>query len=136
MARELECKRYDINVYIGSDVNKFMGRRNLDRSAVDLSGSTIVSQIRAGWGEDTALIQAFTVDTSDLANGNFYLQLTRTQTIALRTTLTNTYSATLLDDGLYSVQGYYDVVIKDTGGLSKPWVRGVVYFFETNSTPA
>lgn len=79
---------------------------------VDLTGCTILSQIRKTPAYAASLLATFAVTINDAQNGIFTITLTNTQTLQLGQ-----------DDNTIN---RYDVQVTDVGGKIKTYVAGVV----------
>jgi hypothetical protein len=76
---------------------------------IDMTGFSVTAQIRKEESVDSTLIEDFTVDTSDLVNGNIVLILSVAQTAAINHST-----------------GYYDIKVTDLTPTTTSWVKGKV----------
>jgi len=84
----------------------------------DLSGYTVIAQIREKPTHTSALIAEFHIDSSLLAEGKFRIYLTDTETLAIT-----------------KKKGYYDVRLKDTAEFDDTYIVGEVSFTPVRSLP-
>lgn len=109
----------DLTIYRGADFSQSFKLEQPDGSQVDLTGCTIVSQIRRAQRETAPLIVGFTVEMPDPASGEFSLKLTDAQTLAVS-----------------RKRGYYDVIITDPAADRYIYVQGRVTFVNSVSVPS
>jgi len=100
--------QYDLIIYSGNDFKETFEFQDDGGAAIDFSGWTVKSQIRAARRMNADLIEEFTINTPD-ATGIIFLQLTDIQTKALAV-------------GTY----YYDILFTNTSDFDEIYVEGKV----------
>jgi hypothetical protein len=101
---------YDITIRKGNDYEQLFEFQQSDGSAMNLTGFTIESQVRAKQSRDATLIISFTVIIPDPTNGKVYLKLTDTETGAL-----------------LEKSGYYDILVISPSGFDEIYLEGRVF---------
>lgn len=100
---------YNITMYRGRDFDVTFTISDANGTAIDLTGYTIKSEVRSKKNRDSRLMETFTVTETDLANGEFKISLTDTET-----------------DAISGNSGYYDVLITDTSDITYSYITGTV----------
>lgn len=102
---------YDFQIRKGSDVSEPFLIQDDQGNPLDLTGWTILSQIRAGKSDDTELIAAFDVVIADPASGRVVLELSNAVSSAIAVK-----------------KGYYDILYIDTNNKRKYYCEGAITF--------
>jgi len=101
--------KYNITLRRGNDYEQLFEFQQSNETAMDLTGYTIKSQIRARKNRTSDLLVEFTITTPDPTDGKVYLKLTDTQTADL--TQSN---------------GFYDILLTSPSGTDEIYLEGKV----------
>jgi hypothetical protein len=104
---------YNITIRKGNDFEQLYEFQDDTGAAMDLTGYTVKSQIKASKSLSATAVATFTVSTPD-ATGYIYLRLTDAQTGALTIKT-----------------GYYDILLTSATGVDDTYVTGVCTIEET-----
>ena len=96
----------NIELYCGDDWKTLY-----EIEETDLTGWSVIAQIREQANRTSLLIAEFSVNTDELTDGKFTLSLTAEQTLAIT-----------------HKRGYYDIRLTDTTGLTETYISGEVVF--------
>ena len=110
--REWLCKMetpatYDIVIRKGNDFSEVFEFQNDDLTPMNLTGWTVLSQLRKGKKRESELIVDFTIDIPDPSNGKVYQTLTDAQT-----------------DALVVGIAYFDMLFISPSGYDETYVEG------------
>ena len=100
---------YDIVIRKGNDFSEVFEFQNDDSTPMNLTGWTVLSQLRKGKKRESELIVDFTIDIPDPSSGKVYQTLTDAQTDAIAVDI-----------------AYYDILLISPSGFDETYVEGTV----------
>ena len=100
---------YDIVIRKGNDFSEVFEFQNDDSTPMNLTGWTVLSQLRKGKKRESELIVDFTIDIPDPSNGKVYQTLTDAQTDVIAIDI-----------------AYYDILFISPSGFDETYVEGTV----------
>jgi len=105
---------YNLSIYIGCDFSlAFQLLQEDEVTPINLTGTTIKSQIRLREDVTSTLLASFVVTVPAPTDGTFYLSLTDTITSAITAAF-----------------GFYDVLLTGPSSIDEIYIKGKVDFFK------
>jgi len=107
------------------------GSPEVPAQAIDLTGYTGRGEIRKDYVAASPVLETFTINITDAANGVFKVSLTAAQTASLVSDATRDadyYSGEFSDVDKNVQIGYYDIELDDGTGFITRLIKGRVYF--------